>query len=469
MHEAEKPLLAWQAEALESWRSQECRGIVQAVTGTGKTRIGIDAIKVAVSEGRRAAVLVPTIVLQAQWRAQLVKVFPSSVRVGNLGGGAVPCTLDTHDVVVAVVNAAATTPLCTTSGHLLVADECHRYAAPWFGRALREEFTERLGLTATLDRSDGKEILLKDYFGEVCFDIGYQRALVDEVIAHYSVAMIGVPLTSAEKERYEELSDKIAKAILNLSAQYGVPTKPFHEFLRRVSEMAKDASQPGASEAKTFLSAVSKRVELIAGAQGKREAVTGLAPALKVANQSLLFSQRIAIATELASDLNKVGLVAESTHGPTPQAVVLSSFKKGKINVLSAVKTLDEGVDVPEVGFAVIVSASKTRRQMIQRMGRILRRKDDDGLARFAILYMQETSEDPALGGHEGFLKEVKDHADDYEEFSSDQLQQAVEFLAITRPLKPPDPRRMEGDPKRKTSSAESTDDDFDASDFYGV
>ena len=44
---------------------------------------------------------------------------------------------------------------------------------------------------------------------------------------------------------------------------------------------------------------------------------------------------------------------------------------------------------------------------MIQRMGRVLRKKADGRLARFVIFYVQGTSEDPAQGAHEDFLGEI--------------------------------------------------------------
>lgn len=49
---------------------------------------------------------------------------------------------------------------------------------------------------------------------------------------------------------------------------------------------------------------------------------------------------------------------------------------------------------------------------MIQRMGRVLRRKPDNRLARFAVLYVEGTSEDPGYGAHEDFLDEITEVAE---------------------------------------------------------
>jgi superfamily II DNA or RNA helicase len=75
--------------------------------------------------------------------------------------------------------------------------------------------------------------------------------------------------------------------------------------------------------------------------------------------------------------------------------------------VLVAPRVLDEGVDVPAADLAVIAGASRSRRQVVQRMGRVLRKKPDGRLARFVVLFAQGTIEDPAFGAHEAFLDKV--------------------------------------------------------------
>ena len=61
---------------------------------------------------------------------------------------------------------------------------------------------------------------------------------------------------------------------------------------------------------------------------------------------------------------------------------MLRRFAEGDLQVIWRPAVLDEGVDVPEADLAVIVGASRSRRQMIQRMGRVLRKKADHRRAR---------------------------------------------------------------------------------------
>ena len=74
-----------------------------------------------------------------------------------------------------------------------------------------------------------------------------------------------------------------------------------------------------------------------------------------------------------------------------------------------APRVLDEGIDVPDADLGIVVNASRTRRQMIQRMGRILRRKRPGVGARFVILYATDTIEDPSMRfERDGFLDEIE-------------------------------------------------------------
>ena len=142
-------LYAWQHEALAAWRGNGCRGVVEAVTGTCKTMLGVSAIRDELGLGGQAVVLVPTCDLAEQWEATLQRLLPRGTSVGLLGGGR-QATLGAHDVLIAVVNSAREADLSARRpGGLLVGDECHRYGSHANQLALRTSFPRRLGLSAT--------------------------------------------------------------------------------------------------------------------------------------------------------------------------------------------------------------------------------------------------------------------------------------------------------------------------------
>lgn len=464
-------LYAWQAEALDSWTRAGRAGIVEAVTGTGKTRVGQAAIEDAIESGRRAVVLVPTKELQRQWHTTLRRALPGRVRIGLLGDGNHD-RLHDHEILVSIVDSARLHGIDVPRGSLLVADECHRYASPESQRALVVDYERRLGLTATLERPDRAEQALLNYFGPVCYRIGYARALSDAVVAQFSLTLIGVPMAPHEAVRYESVSRRISDLFKELTRVHGLPASPFHVFMRAVKEAAEESSwSPAQTSARAFLSAVFDRKNLMANSDSKFATALELAPAIASADRTLVFTESKQVAEDLAAALRSMHLTAAAIHSDLPGArrrEVFQRFSSGRLQVIVAPRVLDEGVDVPAADLAIIVSASKTRRQMIQRMGRVLRRKDDDRLARIAILYLEGTTEDPAGGAHEAFLSEVTSVAEDLDDFRSDRLEDALEFLCVTEPISPPLKPRMQGDPPRPLA-AEADDEDVPAEEFFGL
>ncbi|MDG4788188.1 DEAD/DEAH box helicase family protein [Micromonospora sp. WMMD1102] len=134
----------WQTEALAEWRAHGRRGVVEAVTGTGKTTVGVLAAAAAVDAGEKVIVLVPGRELLDQWYEVLRRDLQVG-RVGRLGNGHMD-SLYEHSILVAIVHSAVKAPMLLPPGTpgLLVADEVHRYGAPTFARALNPAFGARL-------------------------------------------------------------------------------------------------------------------------------------------------------------------------------------------------------------------------------------------------------------------------------------------------------------------------------------
>lgn len=441
---------AWQAEALDCWRRWNRRGIVEAVTGTGKTFVGVAAAGEALEDLRRVAVLVPTRELQQQWHRRLVQHLPG-VRIGLRGDG-YDDTLQTHPLVVSIINSARQDALRPPADSLVIADECHRYAAKTNMTALSDAFEHRLGLTATLERPDQLEDRLKEYFGRVVFTMGYEQAIADEVTAHFTVGLVGLPMSAGEREEYEAFSRALSDAFTRLVQEFGFPKQPFHLFMRLVAEAAQTDDHPACGSARAFQSAMHKRRQLLAIAPTKIGYVPQLAPAIRAADRTLVFTDSIATSERVCEELQAVGLRVASLHSGhhhAERADHLRRFANGYLDVVVAPRVLDEGVDVPEADLAIIVAGSNSRRQMVQRMGRVLRRKADGRLARLGVLYLERSTEDPLLGAHEVFLGEVLGVAEDYKRFKGSEVEQANAFLVDATPIAQTFPPRRPGEPAR--------------------
>jgi RNA polymerase primary sigma factor len=409
----ESHLRPWQTEALRAWDAAGRRGVVEAVTGAGKTFVGVAAADEALRAGGRVVVVVPTTELQDQWSRVLLQEL-SGVDVGRLGAGRQD-DLSRCRVLVAIVNSAARRSLRPRPGDLLVADECHRYGAPTFVEALEPGFGHRLGLTATLEREDdGVERYLRSYFGDTVYQLWYDRALSDGVIAPFDIALAGVDLTAEEQREYDAAGDRMATAAWNLSSRHGIAREPYSEFMSEVNRLARGGrNDPAASAARAYLGPMSARRALLAASRRKIDALAALEPAVRLARGALVFTQTKESAESAAELFEEVGIPASALFSGLDRDERrdrMDAFRERAASLLAAPRVLDEGVDVPEADLAVVVAASRSRRQFVQRLGRVLRPKQDGRTARLVVLYARGTIEDPTVQG-ENPLSKVLPHS----------------------------------------------------------
>lgn len=390
-------LRPWQTDAMAAWENAGHIGIVQAVTGTGKTMVGIAAISAALDAGLRCVVLVPTITLRTQWVAALAATLPEADVVGSPKEFA-----DWHVLVCTVQTAMNHQYLLARQAGMVIADECHRCGSPKFSRALRDHYEWRLGLSATVERGDEGDRVIRDYFRGICFDLRYDRAVADGLIAPYDVALVGVPLEDGERSRYEKLTDTLTDVSRALRARTDVPDEPFPAFISAVNQLANDRGSRHYRLARKYLADFSNRKKLLAASRMKYRVIGMLGPVVKSSHGALVFTQTQDSAEKAADILGKLGISSGAVHSgqdAEQREERLYEFAAGQTKALAAPRILDEGVDVPDADLGIVVASNNSRRQMIQRMGRVLRVKRDGGSACFVVLYGIGTVEDPHHSG----------------------------------------------------------------------
>ncbi|MCI2266759.1 sigma-70 family RNA polymerase sigma factor [Sediminivirga luteola] len=401
-------LFRWQQEALDAWHAAERRGVIQAVTGAGKTRVGLVAASEAFRIGMRTLIVVPTMELQRQW-VHALRAHDARMRVGLLGGGRHDRFAD-HHVLVAVVNTAATHEgrdqgvLGGTYHGLIVADEVHRYAAPAFVKALSAQFAWRLGLTATYERSDhGHEHELDPYFDGVVSRLWYDRALEDGVIAPFELHFAGVPLTPGERQAYDQNSAVISRAGMALENYLGIPRSDPTAFMTSVTRAARSSAQgPAEALARSFVKALSKRQQILAEARHKKGILRTLAPAIARSAGALVFSLTVDAARQARAQLHDADIAAALIHSEMnkeDRRRALDDFRYHRARAIIAAKVLDEGIDVPVADLAINMASHRQQRQLVQRLGRVIRRKPDGAAGRFIHVFAMHTIEDPERSG----------------------------------------------------------------------
>jgi len=232
----------WQVKALRAWNSAKRQGIIEAVTGSGKTYVAFGALEQLQAEDRRlnTLVVVPTVPLMNQWMAKLAKLFPNR-RVGRIGGGFSDDFSRFPFACVAVINSAVR-HVQTLLGHtlngtvrsFLIADECHHYIdAPVFRRIREFPFHYTLGLSATIEPFEVPGL------GKVVFEYGFAEANRDELVPNFDLVNTSVSLTGSEYLDYEQLTKKIGDEIqyIREAFHYELLTTPEHEFFQRLKQL----------------------------------------------------------------------------------------------------------------------------------------------------------------------------------------------------------------------------------------
>ena len=351
----------FQMEAAEKWM-REKRGVVTLPTGAGKT---ILAVMLIAKTGRPTLIHVPTIDLMRQWKEVLSEYFETPI--GLLGGG----INDIQTITVATYDSALIH--VTNKGNLfglLVFDECHHLPGEQYQfTALGSIAPFRLGLTATPDRADGKEQILYELCGPLCYEVHIDE-LSGRTLAPYVVETIEVEMRPQEREQYENSRkcyiDFLRKSRISFQHPNG-----WSIFLRRTSE-----SPEGKKAFKSYL--LQKKLSQASGA--KEECLWKLIR-MHQGDRMLVFTQD----NEMAYRIGKNFMLPVLTHHTkiTERDAFLKFFRSGDYPILITSKVLNEGVDVPDANVGVIVSGSGSIREHVQRLGRILRARP----GKQAILY----------------------------------------------------------------------------------
>lgn len=375
----------YQIQAIDAWVNAGFRGILEMATGTGKTFTARSCVLSWKRGKERSFILVtaPTQTVGAQWAEVLSEFNPITTfgndhwrkTLRNASSQAALGILD-HLVVIAIQNTAAMDEFVIESNKLvsqlgnslLISDEMHGLGAPIFRKALNSEFSARLGLSATPNRwfDDPGTALLTDYFGGVIFSFGLHEALtwIDPdtgltPLCPYNYHPEFIDLDTLELDEYIDLTKQIIMQSNRATDQIG------QDRLARLQE---------------------KRAAVLKKAQGKIPALTRVFSDLDDKSGCLIYCsdrEQMNMAIEVISATGVMYRTFTGEEGTAPKSEfggmserdwILKSFEKNEIQVLIAMKCLDEGVDIPSAKIGLILASTTNPREFIQRRGRLLRR-----------------------------------------------------------------------------------------------
>ena len=253
---------------------------------------------------------------------------------------------------------------------LVIFDECHHLPGEVYSHAAEMCLAPyRLGLTATPERADGREALLDTLIGPQVYAQGITE-LAGEYLSDYVVERLKVTLTSEEEEEYRQARSTFYDFIVD----HGIVLDGLAGWHRFIRESA--TSRKGRSA----LLAHQRAKKLALGTQAKLRTLDFL---LKkhARDRTLIFTSD----NDTVHAISAAFLIPALTHQtPTKERkAILEAFNHGEYLALATSKVLNEGVNIPEASVAIILSGSGSTREHVQRLGRILRKRE----GKQAVLY----------------------------------------------------------------------------------
>tara|TARA_B100001059_G_scaffold92124_1_gene91108 strand:- start:455 stop:1621 length:1167 start_codon:yes stop_codon:yes gene_type:complete len=361
-------LREWQEAAFPLWWERK-RGIVKVVTGGGKTVFAIHCLKKYLEENSNNTIfiVVPSIALLDQWHEGLQLSFKNNEIALNGGGERLDklskITISTIDSVKNIIENF------DASKTLLIVDECHKIGTEKRGEILTNNWHATLGLSATPERDydDNFYIIIRKILGDIIFDYDYIDAREDEVIVNFKLLYAYAAMTSSEEAEYKKFTKSIQRRAATIGGN-NMNDYPLKMLIFNRARMVKNS-----------INRIPFGIELLQ--KYKRDSW-------------IVFTENKKQAKEFNTIINKKGYksaIYNTDLDSNEREENLNNFKNGNLNVLVSCTALDEGFDMPEADGAMILSASSSKRQRIQRMGRVLRITANKQNALIVTVYSSKT------------------------------------------------------------------------------
>jgi len=362
-------LREWQEKAFPIWWEKK-RGIIKVVTGGGKTFFAIHCLKRYLENDPQKSILivVPSIALLDQWYDSLSQNFDD--KEISLNGGGEQTKIITKICISTIDSLKNIISLIDAENTLLIVDECHKIGTEKRGEMLTNAWHATLGLSATPERDydDNFYIIIKKILGDIIFDYDYIDAREDEVIVNFKLLYGYAALLPEEENKYKKFTKSIQRRAATIGGQdmNDYPLKMLIFNRARLVKNSKNRIPYGIELIQKY-----ERDSWIVFTENKKQAKEFN----KIVNKLKGFNSGI-YNTDLNDDERQENL---------------EKFKAGNLNVLVSCTALYEGFDMPEADGAMILSASSSKRQRIQRMGRVLRITANKENALIVTVYSSKT------------------------------------------------------------------------------
>jgi len=380
----------YQKEARDKWINQNYKGIFDMCTGAGKTFTALASmVKLAETYDEKICIFIvcPYIHLVSQWEEDVIKWTSAPVIIAHSKS---PDSRWKDNLLKAYKRFRKEQApfVCITTNDtyssdeiqqylsrfeleqkvLLIVDEAHNFGSTQMQKVMPWNLEHRIALSATIkrhmDKSGSKSIA--DYFGEKCIEYTLERAISEGNLVHYDYHPIPVYLTPHELDRYRDLSNKLKKYIIMKNGKMKIS----------------DAGKP----------IIYERTRLLAGAINKVDILMDMFLDYRDDNNILVYCGATSVEDEdTGEEKRQIDLITQKLREKYQMSVkrftadenlkerenIKKYFAQGMYQVITAIKCLDEGVNIPGIKTAFILSSSRNPKEFIQRRGRLLRKSDN--------------------------------------------------------------------------------------------
>ena len=407
----------YQKQAYENWKIKQ-KGLFAMATGTGKTLTSLNCLLNIWRKYHfyKAMILVPTITLVDQWEDECKRFhFNNIIKVSSknskwkteLDSLKTKESFNINDkessfIIIATYASFSRENIFrelidfgknTMRQMLLIADEAHNMGG---GRILDRlggiKFARRIGLSATPERQfdDIVNKAIMDFFGcdnDYTFEFNMREAIDKGYLCRYKYFPHIVHLNDAEMTEYMRIS-------LQLSKFYKLEQDSFpkgNDKLIRLLLKRKRIIHKAQEKEQIFRKIIQDRYAekgnlkytLVYVPEGTRpdDEMADVFDYTEVINDDDYSNNLIDTYTKIVQNVSKTTTVRKFISGIKERNEILEKYACGEIEVLTSMKCLDEGIDVPRSEMAIFCASTGNPRQFIQRRGRILRKHPDKHLA----------------------------------------------------------------------------------------